>query len=90
MTKVEYLEKQREMAYHNLNCYSANASMTIAKEKFAIEYTQAKEECAVIEELILQENGRKEKPLIGVLVIDGKVSQAWEKVREGLDTLVKL
>lgn len=84
MTKLECLEKQRDMAYHNLMCYSKNVSMTIPKEGQREEWNKAKEECIAVEELINMVKGVKEEPLQGPAVIDGERCYEWKQAL-GLD-----
>lgn len=85
MTKIEYLEKQRDMAYHNLMCFSGNLSMTKAKVGCEEEWKKAKEECRVVEELINLVRGEPEKEVTGAAVIDGRAIHNWEQVMKAAE-----
>jgi len=52
MDKKELLQKYYDLACHNLLCYSKNWAMTEPKEGYEVEWKQAKEECALLEEMI--------------------------------------
>lgn len=52
MTKRKLLEKNYEMACHNLLCYSANYGMTEPKEGYEKEWLAAQEECQLLIEMI--------------------------------------
>lgn len=80
MTILEYLEKQRDMAYHNLLCYSRNYGMTAPKENQDKEWNEAKEECRIVEELIVMMKGEASPKILGAAVIDGKVVHNWQEV----------
>ena len=82
MNKLEYLKKQREMAYHNLMCYSGNLSMTKARPGFEADWQKSKEECLIVEELIAEAEGKVNS--LGAAVIDGKVVHNWEQVMEAV------
>lgn len=90
MTNLEYLQKCREIAYHNLYCYSRNLSMTMPKAGYEAEWNQSLEECRIVEELIAEEKSQQ-ATLSGpiVLVIDQHVLGLWDKVRDALDVLAQ-
>lgn len=52
MTKKELLNKYRDMACHNLLCYSNNYLMTEPKAGYEKEWQEAKEEVKILEEII--------------------------------------
>ncbi len=49
---LEYLKRQRDMATHNLFCYSANYAMTKPKEGCEDEWHKAARDCELVEELL--------------------------------------
>lgn len=49
---LEYLKRQRDMATHNLFCYSANYAMTKPKEGYEDEWHKAARDCELVEELL--------------------------------------
>lgn len=49
---LEYLKRQRDMATHNLFCYSANYAMTKPKEGYEEEWRKAGRDCEIVEELL--------------------------------------
>lgn len=80
MTILEYLEVQRDVAYHNLLCYSRNYGMTAPKEGYKTEWQNSKEECRIVEELIVTAKGNPAPEIPGAAVIDGKVVHNWQEV----------
>ena len=55
MTRVEILNKYKDMACHNLFCYSANYLMSKPKEGYEKEWNEANEEIRLLEELIAEQ-----------------------------------
>ncbi|MBU5312248.1 hypothetical protein KQI38_09430 [Tissierella carlieri] len=55
MTRVEILEKYKDIACHNLFCYSANYLMSKPKEGYEKEWNEANEEIKLLEELIAEQ-----------------------------------
>lgn len=49
---MDYLKRQRDMATHNLFCYSANYAMTKPKEGYEEEWRKAGRDCEIVEELL--------------------------------------
>jgi len=49
---LEYLKRQRDMASHNLFCFSANYAMTKPKEGYEDEWHKAARDCELVEELL--------------------------------------
>lgn len=80
MTRLEYLEKKREMEYHNLLCYSRNYSMTVPKVGMGEQFKECKESCRIIEELLAEEKGESTKALVGAFVVSEKMVGEWEKL----------
>lgn len=90
MSKLEYLEDQRNMAYHNLMCYSRNLSMTRPKEGKEKEWNEAKEVCLIVESLIAGVEGKPDGPVIGAAVINGEVVHNWKQVLESAQKVIEL
>ncbi|MGN0710161.1 MAG: hypothetical protein ACI4LO_00265 [Anaerovoracaceae bacterium] len=90
MTKLEYLEQQREREYHNFMCYSGNISMTIARPGFEKEWELAKAKCRVVEELIAEAEGKSDATVYGAAVINGKVHHNWQKVIAAAERIVDI
>lgn len=62
MTKKDVLQKAIDLANHNVFCYSANYLMTEAKAGYEKEHKEAIEEARLLEEILQEVCGEKEKP----------------------------
>lgn len=62
MTKRDVLQKAIEMANHNVFCYSANYLMTEPKAGYEKEHKEAVEELQILESILQEVCGEKEKP----------------------------
>ena len=54
-TRLDVLNRLLERSAHNLFCYSRNYTMTHPKDGYESEWNKAREECDVLDELILME-----------------------------------
>lgn len=77
MTKIEILEKAKEMACHNLFCYSKNYAMTVPKEGYEKDWQETKDEAKILESMI----GEIENPPTVEMTI-GQLEKAIMKMKE--------
>ena len=55
LTRLELLQDYYEHASYNLLCYSKNYLMTEAREGYEQEWTRARQECKLLQDMIAEE-----------------------------------
>lgn len=78
-TILQYLQEQKEMAWHNRLCYSKTYGMDTPKEGYARNFVEAVRDCEIIEELIalVQE---KETPIVQTSSCGCQLKREWKKL----------
>lgn len=71
--RLEVLNGLLERSAHNLFCYSRNYAMTQPKNGYESEWNKAREECDVLDELILMERNDNKAAAIMVAVKEVKL-----------------